>query len=166
MLAVALTLANVGSFALKTTDGSAWASTEVAEASIEEVSANWVAFMPVFESSQRADPVVFGTHFPPPSNLRSFVFVDGQPVSRISSVAGQCGIEQYAIRNSNDASDYMPDRLFAQRLSLDQQECLRENLPDGYQLAQLSKEVLPSHVSTSTDLSKLIIGANGKGQAF
>jgi len=165
-VAVALVLANVAFFTLKTTSESAGVSTKVSEAGIQEFPADWVAFMPSFESSQRADPVVFGTHSPLPSQLRFDVLVDGQPVSRLSFLAGRCGVEQYAIRNSNDAGgDYMPDRLFAQSLSRDQQECLRANLPNGYQLSELSKALLPSHTSWSTDISKLIVDASGETEA-
>ena len=120
----------------------------------DEVAANWVAFMPDFEASQRSDPQVFGVHEGPPPNGPTLM-VNGEPVSRLSMVAGECELGSYAIRNSNDFDSYMPERLFIQNLTEEQEACLSSNLPKGYKLSRLTDTTKPSQISWSTDLSSL-----------
>jgi hypothetical protein len=121
--------------------------------------------MPDFESSQRTNPQAFGVHSEQLPNDPINV-VDGQPVSRLSMIAGQCKLEQYSIRNSNDFDRYMPERLFARRLSEDQQICLLENLQEGYRLSQLTSPTKPSQLSWSTDLSSLTENESANAQTY
>ena len=136
------------------------ASNEIAEESV----ANWVAFAPKIESSQLSDPRRFGMHSDPPP-FDAFDTVDGQQVSRFAMLAGACRLQDYAIRNRNDSSEWMPERLFARRLSGEEQECLRQNLPDGYQLSKLISPTKPSQISWSEDLTNLISSESANAQA-
>jgi len=157
-LIIVLFLANVTFFVVKLGRNNALDQKASHGVEIEEVESGWVAFMPELEASQRADPIQFGYFWdgpirPPP--VASTVLVDGSAVSALSMIAGQCGLEQYSIRNKNDNLFWMPERLFAQHLSSDQQQCLMDGLPEGYQISQLNSPVMPSQVPWSLDLSGL-----------
>ena len=138
-------------------------SDEASYEMFEESFANWVAFAPKIESSQLSDPRRFGMHSDPPP-FDAFDTVDGQQVSRFAMLAGECRIQDYAIKNSNDSSEWMPERFFARRLSGKEQECLRQNLPDGYQLSKLISPTKPSQISWSKDLTNLISSETANAQ--
>jgi hypothetical protein len=158
-----LLAANTAFFVFKFSETGASSSIEGSGQDIEDAAANWVAFAPDFEAAQRADPQKFGVHEGATPIGRPEV-IDGQQVSQLSSIAGQCAIERYVIRNRNDSDEFMPDRLFAYNLSSDQQDCLLESLPDGYRLARLSIPIRPSRVSWSQDLSSLIANEGANAQ--
>ena len=154
-LVLVLVLINVAFFTLRQSDANGEAPIESSNPQPEEVAANWVAFMPDFEASQRSDPQVFGVHEGPPPN-DPIIIVDGEPTSRLSMVAGKCEIDNYAVRNSNDSDNYMPERLFVQNLSAEQKICLSSNLPQSYKLSRLKEPTKPSQILWSADLSSLI----------
>ena len=154
-LALVLVLMNVAFFTLRQSDGNGEAPTESSNPEPKEIAANWVAFMPHFEASQQSDPQVFGVHEGPPPNNPT-VMVGGEPTSHLSMVAGKCEIDNYAVRNSNDSDNYMPERLFVQNLSAEQKICLSSNLTQSYKLSRLIKPTKPSQILWSADLSSLI----------
>ncbi|WP_156169915.1 hypothetical protein [Aurantiacibacter luteus] len=162
-IALLLIAGNAAFFLLKPATAVVEQSNRNAEVDVEEVAANWVAFMPDVEMSQRLDPKFYGVHAGPPLN-DPVEMIDGRPVLRIAMVAEQCEIDRYAIRNANDIGGVMPERLFAQQLSENQQACLVENLPDGYQLSRLTSPAMPSQVSWSTDLVDLIADESTNAQ--
>jgi hypothetical protein len=128
----------------------------------EDSTTRWVAYMPELEASLRTDPLKgTGLHSPlDPRFLNLFERVDGELVNRLSMIAGECHIASYSIRNANDISRWMPDRLFARELSRKQQDCLASHLPNGYVLAELRLPLKPSRVPSSTDLSTKVQNGN------
>ncbi len=150
LLFVALLLvgANIAFFASRSAENPTDEATNNGDVEPEESAARWIAYMPSFELSQRSNPESYGVHDPPPFNN---VMEQGRSVSTVAMVAGECAIVRYTVRTSGDFEEYMPNRLFAENLSVEQQECLREMLPDGYRLLQLAEPVRPSTVSWLID---------------